>query len=197
MSDNDIESHIIESAIACIEKYGLKDATVRRIADEAGVNVAAINYYFRSKDQLIDRVMEKTLANAFDWSDFADSADLLPRERLAAILDHIIAGAQTFPEISRAHFYEPIFLGKTDTPVAKRLNEFLEHIAQDLADRGAAPNGQALRFAVVQAFSSIFSVGLLHRFLQPFSGAPLDDPATRRAYIDQLVEGVLFSCAKS
>ena len=63
-----VEGKIIQAAIECIEKYGISGATNRQIALEAGVNNAAINYYFRSKEVLIQRCMEITLKNAFDLS---------------------------------------------------------------------------------------------------------------------------------
>ena len=74
MTTDTIEIKIIEAAIDCIEQFGLKGATNRRIAEKAGVNLAAINYYFRSKENLIERVMETTLHNAFDWDDIQDVA---------------------------------------------------------------------------------------------------------------------------
>ena len=44
---------IIEAVIDCIEKYGIDKVTTRRIAEQAGTNIASINYYFRSKDVLL------------------------------------------------------------------------------------------------------------------------------------------------
>jgi TetR/AcrR family transcriptional regulator, regulator of cefoperazone and chloramphenicol sensitivity len=56
-----VEQKIIDATIRCIEAYGISGANNRRIAEAAGVNIAAINYYFRSKELLIQRVMEITL----------------------------------------------------------------------------------------------------------------------------------------
>ena len=44
MPTDTVEIKIIEAAIDCIEQFGLKGATNRRIAEKAGVNLAAINY---------------------------------------------------------------------------------------------------------------------------------------------------------
>jgi AcrR family transcriptional regulator len=56
-----MEDRILEAAVACIEEYGVHRLTVRRIAAKAGVNTAAINYYFRTKEQLMDKVDELTI----------------------------------------------------------------------------------------------------------------------------------------
>ena len=43
---------------------GLLNATTQQIADEAGVNRALIHYYFRSRDLMLDLLLEETLQRA-------------------------------------------------------------------------------------------------------------------------------------
>ena len=59
------EEKIITATVECIEKYGIKGTTIRQIAETAGVNIAAINYYFRSKDQLFEAVFTKVASRIF------------------------------------------------------------------------------------------------------------------------------------
>ena len=56
---------ILDAARELFAAHGFADATVRAIAEKAGVNVAAINYYFRSKAQLYEAVYK----DAFSSSD--------------------------------------------------------------------------------------------------------------------------------
>ena len=50
------------------------------------VNNAAINYYFRSKEALVDRCMCVTLHNAFNWEDIAKLPEWSASElRLACV----------------------------------------------------------------------------------------------------------------
>jgi AcrR family transcriptional regulator len=49
MGSGSAEEKIITAAVECIEKYGIKGTTIRQIAEQAGVNIAAVNYYFRSR----------------------------------------------------------------------------------------------------------------------------------------------------
>jgi len=65
MSSDDIKQKIILTAIGCIEKEGIQGVTIRKIADMSGVNVAAINYHFGSKEQLLNIVMNATLDESF------------------------------------------------------------------------------------------------------------------------------------
>ncbi|WP_406293115.1 TetR family transcriptional regulator [Embleya sp. NBC_00888] len=45
-------SRIVEAATRVIARDGLAAATTRRIADEAGVNLASLHYGFRGKDEI-------------------------------------------------------------------------------------------------------------------------------------------------
>jgi AcrR family transcriptional regulator len=188
----DAESRIIAATIACIEAEGIEAATIRKIASYAGVNSAAINYYFRTKERLIERALEVTLDNAFDWSDFESSSGAGPRERAVAILDDLVQGALAYPGLSRAHFMGPITEGDYSGLAVERLNEFAERLHDDLRARGATLPGDQLRTAVVQLMVATMvyaalAPGLLHRF------HPVDfhDPVDRHSYIATLVEALI------
>jgi AcrR family transcriptional regulator len=192
MNTPETEIKIIEAAIGCIEKYGFREATVRRIAQEAGVNIAAINYHFHSKEQLMDRVMDITLENAFDWSHFASTEDAPPKVRLMAILSHIVEGALEYPEITRAHFITPLIERDRESIVFSRFLEFLECLYEDLKKRGAIAEPKELRTALLQAVTaSILGIGLFGELLEGFAGFDLKNKKEREAYIERLVERVL------
>ena len=59
---------ILEAAIGCIEKYGLENVTTRKIAQQAGTNIASINYHFRSKDELIAETLTLTSKHMLEES---------------------------------------------------------------------------------------------------------------------------------
>lgn len=187
-----MENRIIEAAIACIEQRGLQGATVRAIAEEAGANVSAINYYFRSKEQLIDRVMESTLDNAFDWSHFGPGEGVSAPQRLADILEHLTKGTQDYPQITRMHFYEPLVLGSCPDKLSRRFTAFLQSMFDDLKARGVALDDAALRGAILQAITAaIFGIGLLTPLFGPFTHEDYHDPQTRRKALLALAYGVL------
>lgn len=55
------EEKIREAARKVFLEQGYEGAKIRQIADEAGVNLAMVNYYFRSKEQLFKRIYLETL----------------------------------------------------------------------------------------------------------------------------------------
>jgi AcrR family transcriptional regulator len=54
------------AALTCIERDGIEATGIREIAREAGVNSAAINYYFQSKDKLLAIALERSLEQLFE-----------------------------------------------------------------------------------------------------------------------------------
>ena len=63
MDFNDKQIQIIETAEALFADRGYDGISVRDIADEAGVNVAMISYYFGSKEKLMEAIFELRLGN--------------------------------------------------------------------------------------------------------------------------------------
>ena len=59
--DVQTEAKIKKAAIELFEKFGSKGTTVRKVAEKAGVNLALMNYYFRSKEKLFASVFQEML----------------------------------------------------------------------------------------------------------------------------------------
>jgi len=59
MEYSEVQVKIKDAARKLFVGKGLKGTTVRDIAAEANVNVAMVNYYFRSKDKLFETIFEE------------------------------------------------------------------------------------------------------------------------------------------
>ena len=55
----DAREKILDVAERLFARDGVAETTVRNITGEAGVNVAAVNYYFRSKEELYREVIDR------------------------------------------------------------------------------------------------------------------------------------------
>lgn len=192
MSDNpnSVEEKIVTTTIECIEQYGIAGATNRRIAEAAGVNLAAINYYFRSKDALMQRVMEITLKNAFDLSDLPAMPEASARERCVAVFLEILEGGVQYPNITRAHFHNLLVEGQPDPTLSGYVKSFIETLTQDLRARDPHLKGESLTLALMQIFSAV-AMAVLTPSLIEGQGIKLSDAPTRKAYVGRLVDGLL------
>ena len=185
-----VEDRIVGAAIECIEKYGVKGATNRKIAALAGVNNAAINYYFRTKEALVERCMRVTLDNAFDWEDIASLPGRTARERCVAIFKDLIQGGINYPGLTRSHFYDLISEGNYQSLAVEKLNEFVENLAKDMQQKGAGLEGNELRLACMQITAAAMMIILAPQLFAPF-GFDLRDEATRDSFVNRLVERLL------
>jgi AcrR family transcriptional regulator len=61
----DTQNRIKEAAKHVFLKQGFDGAKIRQIAEEAGVNVALVNYYFRSKEQLFKSIYRESFSVLF------------------------------------------------------------------------------------------------------------------------------------
>jgi len=57
----DTKTKILDAAQRLIVELGADKASMRKITEEAGVNIAAINYHFGSKDNLISAIVTRFL----------------------------------------------------------------------------------------------------------------------------------------
>ncbi len=66
MSTLSTKERILNSTEKLIAEYGFSELSIRKISQLAHSNLAAINYHFGNKQQLIDQVLERRLNNLFD-----------------------------------------------------------------------------------------------------------------------------------
>ncbi len=97
---------ILMATIECINEFGIEDLTTRMIAEKAGANIASINYYFRTKEQLVHHVLEITIKHMLEDVIAAIEDESLPfRQTLTDIFYYLISGARNNPGITTAHLY--------------------------------------------------------------------------------------------
>jgi TetR/AcrR family transcriptional regulator, regulator of cefoperazone and chloramphenicol sensitivity len=184
------EAKIIDSAIECIEKYGLQATTTRRIAETAGVNAAAINYYFRSKAALLNKVTQVTLANAFDPNAIANAQGDGFREKCASIFDDLLVGGCRYPGITRYHFGE-ILEGKTTSLPYQKFTEFMTRLAEFARSNGVDKPESELYQGLAQSVAAVMMMALVPAFFHDSLGLDLRDGQSRKAFIRSLVDRLL------
>jgi AcrR family transcriptional regulator len=186
-----VEDKIIQATIECIETYGISGTTNRQIAQVAGVNNAAINYYFRSKDVLMLRCMEITLKNAFDLSEMPPMAGATPQQRCIAILVDLMQGGYQYPGITRAHFFNLFTEGQYDALLMEWINRFVDDLASDLQRRGCTLEQSELKVGLVQILSVVILAILAPKLFERQHRVDLLDAGSREAYVTRLVTRLL------
>ena len=91
------EQLIKEKAKSLFFQKGFLDATTQEIADEAKVNRALIHYYFRSKEQLMDEILQEVVTRKRARVLSIFTSPLAFREKIAVYIDTIVDQGLLFP----------------------------------------------------------------------------------------------------
>lgn len=91
------EELIKEKAKSLFFRKGFLNATTQEIADEAGVNRALIHYYFRSREQMLEILLDETLREKKDRVRRIFSSDRPFREKIADYIDMIVDYGLKYP----------------------------------------------------------------------------------------------------
>lgn len=94
-----IEQNILDRALYLIAKSGSFNVTIRAIAKEANVNVSAINYYFRTKDEMLRLVKEFYIDNTIAAYEPLDNHDYTDEEKIISCANEIIEYTLKYPGI--------------------------------------------------------------------------------------------------
>lgn len=97
MEEAQTEEIIKEKAKMLFFQRGFLNATTQEIADEAGVNRALIHYYFRSREHLLDVLLEETIQLKKDRVRKILNSDLPFREKIATYIHAVVDHGMTFP----------------------------------------------------------------------------------------------------
>ena len=91
------EKLIKQKAKILFFQKGFLNATTQEIADEAGVNRALIHYYFRSREQLLETLLDETLQEKRDRVRTILTSERPFREKIASYIDTIVDYGLKYP----------------------------------------------------------------------------------------------------
>ena len=92
MAFSDKQLQIIETAEKLFSSKGYDGTSVRDIADEAGVNIAMISYYFGSKEKLMEALFEQKSGNIkFKVESLLQDHSLTPLAKVEMLVEDYIA----------------------------------------------------------------------------------------------------------
>lgn len=179
-----IEEQLIFATINCMEKYGMDALTTRNIAREAGLNIASVNYYFRSKENLIEAALAYSMKQAFeDIPEFIENKEGKESLNLTELLAHFMTGLFRYPGITRAHLYNPIMKGDFSGIFVSRFNRFLNEISERLCSVNSKLDKKETTLRLIAAFSAIILSGLLSPGYKEHTGVDFNSPEDQKALI--------------
>ncbi|MBN1264719.1 MAG: TetR/AcrR family transcriptional regulator [Anaerolineales bacterium] len=191
MSPQATKLRILMAAIEAIEKNGIQNITTRVIADEAGVNNAALHYYYGTKEQLLEQALEHTLQH---WVEDTDEilAEKTPiQERLEALFDYVIGGVLRYPNLIRAHIQPPIMEGISFSPFLQLLKTWIDLATAGILEAIPDAREDLVRIAIQSAVAAVLVIGLLPEAEGLKTSQSLRDPDSRKVLVAYFVQSIL------
>ena len=144
LSPADTKTRILDAAETLFVAGGFESMSMRQITSAAGVNLAAVNYHFGSKDALIQAVLSRRL-------------DPLNEQRLAMLdtFEAALADRLTCEHVLVAMFLPAVRIYRSDVPFADRYLHFLGRAYTDPSP-------------VVRDFINTHYIQILGRFFSAF-----------------------------
>lgn len=134
--------HILRSALSLLVNHGSAALTLRRIATESGMNVGNLNYYFRSKEELIRELLNAVISSyeeSFDEiiHEPGASAEARLENMVMLILEDITTKKTTrfFPELWAMANHDPFIhdrMSELYDRARVSLNELIAEINPEL-----------------------------------------------------------------
>ncbi len=187
------EERIKQTAKKLFFGQGNFKAGTQEIADAAGVNRTAINYYFRSRDNLLKIVFDDALNRMQEDNSAIVSADLPFREKLEKWLDDKLATAIKYP------FLELYIVSEMQTSscaIISKNKEFLRSVNDILADllREEAAKGTIKPIDPIHFILNIASLVSFPFCMRPLLAESLDiDEAQFKQIMEERKQVILDS----
>ena len=147
---------------------GFSGARMQEIADSAGINKALLHYYFRTKEQLFQRVFEEALAGFINSINEVFESDASIFEKINSFVNQYIDRMIENP-------FLPSF-------VLHELNQNPEGFIQRMGETGKFPRPQkfliqlenGIKEGLIKPISTInFMVNMISMCVFPFIGKPV------------------------
>jgi Transcriptional regulator len=120
---------ILNAAFRCISTRGYANVSLRDIADEAGVVLSQLNYYYKNKDGLFTEVIKVAIGKCLAEVDTTLQQGSTIKEKMAHLIRYFQRILSETPELFRL-LYDFIALSIWSDP----FRELLRQLFQDLCD---------------------------------------------------------------
>jgi len=189
---SDTQSKMIATAIDMIGRQVNLNFTIRGFAEQAGVNLASVNYYFRSKDNLIDEVERHFMRELRKTYGELSQAESSPKTRIVRWAERLMHQQMEYPGVLFLMVTKLISDGRQSEGVIELIDNsemLLAPIIRSLT--GMPEDDPKCSHMVMQLIAGVVTPILFHHGIGRTFGMNLKDPRERSDYVELLVNNIL------
>jgi AcrR family transcriptional regulator len=182
------KNEIIDGAMKLFAQYGYHSTSLNDVASKIGVTKATLYYYFRSKDEIMRAILEKSM-NRMDKALDLDKADLSPREKLRQFIQyHIIFGSDG-AELAKITFDQMSAFPKRMRNALKSREKKVDAFLQGILEEGIKDGSFAIDDVKIAAYAILGTCNWTYHWYRP--GGRLSPEKIADICIDLLEKGYL------
>jgi AcrR family transcriptional regulator len=166
---------------------GMKGATVRGIAKEAGMSLGALRHYFSTQDELLAYAMQLVRERATARIETVANGDLPPKQKVLGILCELVPLNEDTRAEMEVWFAYIFSLGRRADSLNIQQDIYLglRRLVEQLAFYGLLRDGLDLELTVETLYSLVDGVAA-HAFLEPSRLSKERIVAVLTSYIDSI-----------
>jgi len=180
---------ILQATWELIQAEGIESITARKIASQAGTNLALVNYYFGSKEQLINEVVKQRLQAFREAFEVLDETTLAPMARLRRFLLSYSDVLLKNPELAKRLFSQEDLFASHVEYLAFLKQQGFEKLINTLLEIVGQASREKVLLMIQHLFGAIFIPLVIRRGFNPVISASLiDSPTSLEERIDLFLE---------
>ncbi len=186
------KERIIDATLQIIGSEGIYRVTVRKIACLAGVNVAAVNYHFGSKDLLINEALKSITQQLKGSFQYLEQEEILPEERLRNFLVNYAATLVKYPDILKNFMMQSI----NDFPDSGEYEEYLKTsgfllLKKNIIEMRPESSDLAVGMKVMQMLGSMAFPVLVANRIFPVEDMNYLNSEIRNLYVEMVLRNLI------
>jgi len=192
----DTQSKMMATAIDMIGKQANLNFTIREFAKRAGVNLASVNYYFRSKENLINEI-ESFFKNRLKKTyDELQKSECDPKSRILRWAERLMQELMEYPGILFLMVTKLITDGRQSPGIAELIDNSEEMLAPIISDlTGLGHDDPQCSYIIMQLVAGVVTPILFYHGAGRTFGIDVSDPIVRQDYLKSLVNTILPATA--
>lgn len=185
---NDTRTRILEAAAEIIGRERNLNLTIREVAARADVNIASINYHFRSKENLLTEVEMLLMGKIGHIYTHLSDPDANTATRLINWANNLIKHLIDYPGI--IYLIGSRILEKEQTGINQYLNLMDRDLAPLVKELTGIDDDNIAAFKVLQLISGVVYPVLITSSSDESAVINISDEKTRLAYVSLLVASI-------
>lgn len=190
MEKLDTRSKIMKAAVEIIGREGNLSVTIREIADKAGVNIAAINYHFSSKENLLEEVERVTMEQVTLIYDRLLDEDKSARERLMKWADKLMRYLIDYPGIIYMIGSRILQSDNKSAGLAEYLSDSDVRLNPVVRELAGISDETLLSFKALQLLSGVVYPTLIYSGTKKALGQIISSGRVRKKYLAGLIDSL-------